>query len=1145
MDQEHDRNSKEQARVSPRFQDPRQERIQKLLQLIGPGPAAFYRDICRLMDNNSGLESVTHLVGHLFREIESALRDVMESIIPDFQNKIRSIKGDRHNKEIVLILRALNISEDHPIANVWKRMAGDNEYNLHSKAHRHHLEGPRKIDILTRSYWRDIESVFEFVLEKFRENFLQVNEFLDSLKEIETPTRKDAEQLRAKCPYNQVTHYYFFKDLDNPKWLKLLHEKDFFNNPPKREYVDEESYTIPFWPEAQYLARVANNEPELAIEIITKIPTTDNYRVHRDLLEALVNIPPESTTKAETQVIKWIHSSNHLWFADDFGKVIVHLAIGDQIESALMIARALLELLPDQRKGITKELEESLLGIRPEPSSRFDNWEYGKLLEEIVPILAEKGKDKTLLLFCELLERALKLSIKKIEDEKEWGYEGPRAIENHEQNQVNNKPIDKIVFNIRNIAKSLIDQQGKLILDIIESKDALVFKRISLHLRIECSDVDLEGTKKIISDPGIFDNTKLYHEMYHLLKALFHKMPREVQSVYFDHIEKGREKEKVELKRIYISLRDKIPEDEEIEKNCRNWEYEKLYPIQKALSDWPEWLKRFDELKKEFKEKAHPDFTRYISSGEWVHPKTPKNKEELCSMSIVELTDYLKSYEVTDDPMDLSIEGLGAEVKALVSEEPLKYIPSAECFRCVQPAYIRSYLLGVQEAIKQGTELDEALWDSVLTLCKWVVEQPRDTQIRKGRYSDLDPNWGWSRRTIGQLLEEGFKAKTHEIPFALREKLWSVLLPLTDDPDPNEEKDSESSDPATTSINSVRGIAMHTVVYYALWSIQNIKKEPNGKEKVEKEGFGVIPEVKKVLERHLEQEYDNSFTIRSVYGQWFPWLVGIDKNWAKKNKDKIFSKDEEKQPYFDIAWETYITFCHPYTDVYQLLMNDYVIAIERIGTWPERQSLVGDPDVCLANHLMIYYGRCQINLDDSDNLIKRFFDKAPDAIRASAIETCGELLQKTPLIRLSEFMLEKLQNLWNWRIAVAEKSEPISNHKEELKSFGYWFASGKGDDTWMLSQLQRVLSLVKEVVPEHLVIERLAVLSPSYPAAAIQCLNLMIEGDVEGWKTSSWKKSATTIFSTALANEEAKASARSTINRLAARGNYEFRDLLS
>src|SRR5207245_8360237 len=60
-----------------RFTDPRQERIYRRLRLIGPGPAAFYRDACRLMNQSFSFETTANFVAHSLREIESAIRAVL------------------------------------------------------------------------------------------------------------------------------------------------------------------------------------------------------------------------------------------------------------------------------------------------------------------------------------------------------------------------------------------------------------------------------------------------------------------------------------------------------------------------------------------------------------------------------------------------------------------------------------------------------------------------------------------------------------------------------------------------------------------------------------------------------------------------------------------------------------------------------------------------------------------------------------------------------------------------------------------------------------------------------------------------------------------------------------------------------------
>jgi hypothetical protein len=88
---------------SYKFTYPEQAQIaQKLKNLVGPGAAAFYKDACWLMELEPPLESTTHLVGHLLREIESSLRSVLKSV--QEPSVKQEDKQDAHKKQILAIL---------------------------------------------------------------------------------------------------------------------------------------------------------------------------------------------------------------------------------------------------------------------------------------------------------------------------------------------------------------------------------------------------------------------------------------------------------------------------------------------------------------------------------------------------------------------------------------------------------------------------------------------------------------------------------------------------------------------------------------------------------------------------------------------------------------------------------------------------------------------------------------------------------------------------------------------------------------------------------------------------------------------------------------------------------------------------------
>jgi hypothetical protein len=113
-------------------------------------------------------------------------------------------------------------------------------------------------------------------------------------------------------------------------------------------------------------------------------------------------------------------------------------------------------------------------------------------------------------------------------------------------------------------------------------------------------------------------------------------------------------------------------------------------------------------------------------------------------------------------------------------------------------------------------------------------------------------------------------------------------------------------DPATLSINTTRGQAMHAAVRYALWVRRHIEKTPEGKERIA-HGFKEMAEVREVLEAHLDPTLDPSLAIRSVYGQWFPWLVLLDPQWASAHVPNIFPQNKPLRDLRDAAWDTSVS----------------------------------------------------------------------------------------------------------------------------------------------------------------------------------------------------------------------------------------------
>jgi len=384
--------------------------------------------------------------------------------------------------------------------------------------------------------------------------------------------------------------------------------------------------------------------------------------------------------------------------------------------------------------------------------------------------------------------------------------------------------------------------------------------------------------------------------------------------------------------------------------------------------------------------------------------------------------------------------------------------------------------------------------------------------------------------------------------FELRQSVWEIIKPLTEDADPTPEDEAifggSNMDPVTYSINTTRGEAMHTLVKYALWVRRHFEKQADADRLVSR-GFDEMPEVREVLDIHLNPERDPSLAIRAVYGQGFPHLFLLDPRWAGNNVSRIFPREPGMEALRDAAWEAYILWCKPYDDVANILAEEYKGAIDRIGSGSSDDRRRADVDKHLAEHLVLLYTRGKLDYDEPGGLLQRFYSKATGEIRKRAFEFIGADIYKYP-VPLQDATVERLRQLWIRRMREATRAQSIEEFLPEMIPFGWWFASGKFDDVWAMEQLKAVVKLAGKVMLSWRVVERLAEIAKSRPLDALECLRVMIQADREGLEIYGWRKHARTLLSTALetSDEKTRRSAEDLVDRLIQRGHLDFRDLL-
>jgi hypothetical protein len=940
---------------------------------------------------------------------------------------------------------------------------------------------------------------------------------------------------------NASVRKYFFENLHKAEWLQPLADSGFFATIPslKRDSV-KNTLEFPLWPESRFLARMASVKPDLVLDIIKQIPDTDNTRVYEDFADAALKMPPELAVRLLEKAKKWACSPYQLLLPKKLGSLAVHLATGGQIGAALELAGVLLEVIPDTKgKGASKK--EETYSFTPEPSARFDTFYYAEIIKKHFPELLKAGGVRALSSLCDLLESAIRFSRREHEDKgpEDYSHIWRPAIENHPQNP-HHGIKDILVTGVRDGLNQLVESDFTKVPEyvrLLEERRWRIFHRLSLHLLRLYPDAAPNLVASRLTDRRLFDDDDVRHEYALLADKNFGKMTHAQQQIILNWIDKGPELQS--FKESHEQWTGKPATDEDAARYKGMWQRDRLAWFKAHLPE--EWKKRYEELVAKYGGPSHPEFTSITTS--WVGPTSPKTANELQAMPVTDIVEYLKSWQPPGDWMASSPEGLGRLLSSIVAENPAPFSAEAVRFQRLDPTYIRAVLTGFREALKQQKVME---WSPVFTLCLWVVDQNREIPGRNSKLRGVDPDWGWARKSIASLISAGFEEGTACIPFDQRAIVWRIIHPLTNDPDPAFDREAGNGDPgldaATLAINTVRGEAMHAAIHYALWIYRHLEKLPDFRERLAR-GFNEMPEVREVLDEHLDISKDPSLAIRAVYGQWLPWLVLLDPVWTKEHIASIFPGTESERSYRDAAWETYIIFCAPYDNVFEIMGDQYAAALDRLGKVKEKKTWIADPGERLAEHLMFFYWRGKLAVDGPRDLLNRFWSQAPESIRAHALGFIGRKFESTKETIPAE-ILQRLQFLWEQRLSAAK--EKPNSHKQEMAAFGWWFISGKFEDSWIMAQLIEALKISGKMEISESVVERLASFAQPMPYETVKCLELLVKGDRDGWDIDMWRGHARIILASALqsGNKEASATAESLIHYLGSLGYLEFRDLL-
>ncbi len=1098
---------------------PRQQELVKLFiesdPSYGEELADIYQGVIRVI-TDTGIPDRIALAANGARELMAV-----------YKKRFLGITGDSINKDNVKkILRKRDplggppeeISENiaQEFVKLYRWFAGIAHHEKKCKAN----EFSENLNIL--------EELF-FVLLK--PHFIVLNEIEKLIKGPKT--RSNIKKIIVRLRNKTLSNYIFEKA--GSDLLEPLVKEGFFKNPARPIQNEDGSISFPIWPESRFLVRIADKKPKKVLEVIKNcnIPSKAkelNPYVLKDFVDAALKMPSKFAKEIVFLVEKqkWLQCPYYSLLPEKLGDLMEKLAKDNEIKLTLKLALLLFDVKIDEPIRL-KGKKGPFSFIHQDAKPLYEEWQLEQIIKNKTKNLKEKTPDKFISILCSKLNYALLLeeeqrNIDKKESERERDNDFSYIWRPHIASAKDYSKDVKDIFitTILEILREAGEKQPAILpkmLNFLKKYPYPVFKRIELYTYNLFPQYFKKEIKQALTDKTILYAYNLRQEYLPLLKDHFGKLDKKEQKKILGLIEKA----------------PQFKKGEEVEELKDNWRLKYLHPIKDDLPK--NWKMKYDKLLLKFGEPQYNDMIMKT----WTGPTSPITLEELREKKVNEIVKYLMRWQPPKDFFGASSpEGLGRLLSEVIKEQPEEFSNSATLFynKKIRPVYIYHLFWGLQQALKDKRCFN---WNPVIDLALKIVRSKKLEMFEKSS-DKLEQDWDSVMKSIVDLYGDGFGSSC-SIPFKRRADVWQAIKKISEHEEPDSEYEKkyggDNMDPATLSINTVRGEAMHTVIEYALWCARNLYSREKGKFVEVK----LVPEAKKVLQKHLDPKIDPSATIHAVYGWYLPKLFYLDKKWLKDNLDKIFPKEPKLLNLWVAAFETYLRN-NIYRDIFSLLKKDYLRSIHYMQSGYSQKRRAFDRREKLPQHSMLAYA---YGFDKNDELTTKFFELTPVGVRSKAIWFIGANILKKELKNVPkeshDIKLEKIQQLWHQRLLI---DEPIKN-KEELKGFGWWFVNSPFDKKWTIGSLLKTLQITNgEIESTHQVIDELSNYAKDFPLLTIKCLDSIAKGDKMGWEIYFKKEEYKKIIQMVRQNKkkEAKKEADRLINYLGERGYLEFKELL-
>ena len=1081
----------------------RQESIKaQLLEMIGEGPAAFFADACLILSQNPRPATASHIAAHLLREVESAVRSVLQ---PPTMPK--GPKGqDGHQVKIRAVLDELGVSADEPTALFWLGLTGEgNPSGLAGRAHRSALDAPRPADAEFAEFVNGVEELLDRLLKRFKARYASVFTRMDTLL-AGSPSGERVKDLRNKFPQNVAALSYFFGRASSD-WLGPLAEGGYFASPPALVLHPEDGTAeIPFWAESNYLVRVAADVPDQAVDAALTIPATDNMRVNGDIVEIALRVPADQSARLASRVAELTGSRFGVLIPVRVGSLFRHLADAGRVTEAMQVAEALLA-------------EPPMLGA----SRVGDTWSYAEVLRKDFPALVSAAGLPALVLLANALDQAIsaqtpgRLAELRQDMSVSW-----RPDVGRDPSGTDSDPADALASAVRDAASDVTDA-GKAgiseVVAVLEAHNWPVFRRLALHLLDSTTAEATDLIEARLTDKKVIRDFNLDREFLALAAHRCPSLSPGGKQALLALIDSGPEMD--EWARQHENATGEPPPAAMARDRVARWQRDRLSAVEAILT--PERQAQHRALTAEYGQA--PDLAASVPPAiREISFASPVPASQLAALPTAELVNLLQTWEPSHNFLGPGRFSLASELGTAVRQDAARRSAEADAFIRLPSDYVSAIINGLWLAVRDGVILD---WNPVLRLCTWADDQATGELALTGGQGNAE--WRDVRVNVLRLLQAGFRNGPAVAPGTVRGLAWAIIEGAAADPDPSPAAEaaaySGGQGPGALSLNHVRPQALAAAIAFALWARN---ADPD---------YG-LSQFHDLLDRHLDPASEPSQAVRWVYGESFAKLAYLDRDWTAARSAAIFPDSPADRHLWEAAWNAYLTYAPVIPELCTMLADQYQMAVNRLhpeaaGQRPEALAFG------LGRHLLTLYWLGELSLDSNRQLLRRYYQNSPVPVRIHLTRFLGRSISGAST--LDEPIAGRLRELWESRVqAVRNGADP-----GELTPFAEWFGAGKLGTAWELQQLITSLSLAGRIESEHAALPRLAALAPEHASTCLAVLEAWIRGNPHSWTLQQHEDNIRAILSEGIASgDEAASETVITIVSLCITAGIDLRDVL-